>query len=65
MFQKAPFMINMPGLKGGINHTYGGEIDVLPTLEDLLELALRIIFNSAKTCSPEKSKLYRLEMVIG
>ncbi|GAF41969.1 lipoteichoic acid synthase LtaS type IIa [Agrilactobacillus composti DSM 18527 = JCM 14202] len=25
----------MPGLKGGINHTYGGEIDVLPTLLNL------------------------------
>lgn len=32
-------MINMPGLKGGINHTYGGEIDVLPTLEDLLGIS--------------------------
>jgi lipoteichoic acid synthase len=36
MFQKVPFMIHMPGLKGGINHTYGGEIDVMPTLMDLL-----------------------------
>ncbi|EJN56590.1 Alkaline phosphatase superfamily protein [Loigolactobacillus coryniformis subsp. coryniformis CECT 5711] len=35
-FQKVPFMIHMPGLKGGINHTYGGEIDVLPTLLNLL-----------------------------
>ncbi|CAH0417465.1 LTA synthase family protein [Periweissella fabaria] len=35
-FQKVPFMIHMPGLQGGINHTYGGEIDVLPTLFDLL-----------------------------
>ena len=26
----------MKGLKGGINHTYGGEIDVLPTLLNLL-----------------------------
>ncbi|MEY8441035.1 LTA synthase family protein [Lactobacillaceae bacterium 24-114] len=39
MFQKVPFMISMPGLKGGINHTYGGEIDVLPTLEDLLGIS--------------------------
>lgn len=36
MFQKVPFMIQMPGLKGGVNHTYGGEIDVLPTIENLL-----------------------------
>ncbi|WP_125770201.1 LTA synthase family protein [Companilactobacillus furfuricola] len=30
--QKVPFMIHMKGLKGGIDHTYGGEIDVLPTI---------------------------------
>lgn len=36
MFQKVPFMIHMDGLKGGINHTYGGEIDVMPTLENLM-----------------------------
>lgn len=34
-------MINMEGLKGGIDHTYGGEIDVLPTLEDLLGMSSR------------------------
>ncbi len=36
MFQKVPFMIHAPGLAGGVNHTYGGEIDVLPTLLHLL-----------------------------
>ncbi len=30
--QKVPFMIHMNGLKGKVNHTYGGEIDVLPTI---------------------------------
>ncbi|WP_461227415.1 LTA synthase family protein [Lacticaseibacillus suihuaensis] len=35
-FQRVPLMIHMPGLKGGVNHTYGGEIDVLPTIENLL-----------------------------
>lgn len=30
--QRVPFMIHMNGLKGGIKHTYGGEIDVLPTI---------------------------------
>lgn len=35
-FQKVPFMIHGNNLKGGINHTYGGEIDMLPTLLDLL-----------------------------
>ncbi|GFZ27498.1 LTA synthase family protein [Lactobacillus corticis] len=35
-FQRVPLIINMKGLKGEINHTYGGEIDVLPTLLNLL-----------------------------
>ena len=35
-FQKVPFMIHATGLKGGIDHTYGGEIDMMPTLLDLL-----------------------------
>lgn len=35
-FQKVPFMIYSQGLKGGINHNYGGEIDALPTLLHLL-----------------------------
>jgi lipoteichoic acid synthase len=34
--QRVPLMFTMPGLKGGINHTYGGEIDVMPTLMNLL-----------------------------
>ncbi|WP_373443518.1 LTA synthase family protein [Lacticaseibacillus paracasei] len=36
MYQRVPFMIHMSGLKGGINHTYGGEIDALPTILNLL-----------------------------
>ncbi|MYV06480.1 LTA synthase family protein [Furfurilactobacillus milii] len=36
MFQKVPFMIHAPGVQGGVNHTYGGEIDALPTMMDLL-----------------------------
>ena len=36
MFQKVPFMIHAPGVQGGVNHTYGGEIDALPTIMDLL-----------------------------
>lgn len=35
-FQKVPFMIHVNGIKGGVDHTYGGEIDVMPTLLDLL-----------------------------
>ncbi|KRN25137.1 phosphoglycerol transferase alkaline phosphatase superfamily protein [Lacticaseibacillus camelliae DSM 22697 = JCM 13995] len=34
--QRVPLIFHMPGLKGGVNHTYGGEIDVLPTLLHLL-----------------------------
>lgn len=30
--QRVPFMIHMKGLKGGVNHTYGAEIDALPTI---------------------------------
>lgn len=30
--QKVPYMIHMPGLKGGIKHELGGEIDSLPTM---------------------------------
>ncbi|MDR3190016.1 MAG: LTA synthase family protein [Lactobacillaceae bacterium] len=35
-WQKVPFMIHVPGMQGGIDHTYGGEIDVMPTLLSLL-----------------------------
>ena len=35
-FQRVPLMFHMKGLKGGIKDTYGGEIDVLPTLLNLL-----------------------------
>lgn len=35
-WQKVPFMIHSSDLQGGINHTLGGEIDVVPTLYDLL-----------------------------
>lgn len=37
MLQRVPYMIVIPGMdKGGIIDTYGGEIDMLPTLEHLL-----------------------------
>ncbi|MDF7626328.1 LTA synthase family protein [Lactobacillaceae bacterium L1_55_11] len=35
-FQKVPFMIHASNLQGGIDHTYGGEIDMMPTLLRLL-----------------------------
>nr|WP_274381140.1 LTA synthase family protein [Fructobacillus papyriferae] len=35
--QKVPLIIHIPGMTdGGVNHTYGGEIDVLPTIEHLM-----------------------------
>ncbi|MBS5822231.1 MAG: sulfatase-like hydrolase/transferase, partial [Enterococcus gilvus] len=35
--QRVPYMVHIPGQeKGGINHTYGGEVDALPTLLHLL-----------------------------
>jgi len=35
--QRVPYMIHIPGQSnGGINHTYGGQVDALPTLLHLL-----------------------------
>jgi len=34
--QRVPLFIHVPGIKGGINHEYGGQVDVLPTLLHLL-----------------------------
>ncbi|WP_175073253.1 LTA synthase family protein [Terribacillus sp. AE2B 122] len=34
--QEVPLFIHAPGLEGGVNHTYGGQIDLLPTLLHLL-----------------------------
>lgn len=35
--QRVPYMIHIPGQEnGGINHTYGGQVDALPTLLHLL-----------------------------
>lgn len=40
--QRVPFMIHVPGMKNGtINHQYGGEIDVAPTIEHLLGISTR------------------------
>nr|WP_230678531.1 LTA synthase family protein [Lacticaseibacillus zhaodongensis] len=37
--QRVPLIFYSPGLKGGVNNTYGGEIDVLPTLLHLLGIS--------------------------
>ena len=34
--QRVPLIIHGAGMPTGVNHTYGGEIDILPTLEHLL-----------------------------
>ncbi|MFV0559471.1 MAG: LTA synthase family protein [Enterococcus sp.] len=35
--QRVPYMIHIPGqTNGGVNHTYGGQVDALPTLLHLL-----------------------------
>lgn len=34
--QRVPLFIRVPGMEGGINHTYGGQVDILPTLLHLL-----------------------------
>ncbi|MFD2445534.1 LTA synthase family protein [Bacillus sp. CGMCC 1.16607] len=34
--QRVPLFIRVPGVKGGVNHEYGGQVDILPTLLHLL-----------------------------
>lgn len=34
--QRVPLFIHVPGMEGGINNTYGGQIDLLPTVMHLL-----------------------------
>ncbi|RUL45668.1 LTA synthase family protein [Lysinibacillus antri] len=34
--QRVPLFIHVPGMEGEINHTYGGQIDLLPTVLHLL-----------------------------
>ncbi len=34
--QRVPLFIRVPGMEGGVNHKYGGQIDILPTLLHLL-----------------------------
>ncbi|WP_338472357.1 LTA synthase family protein [Niallia sp. XMNu-256] len=34
--QRVPLMIRVPGIEGGVNHEYGGQIDLMPTLLHLL-----------------------------
>ncbi|KIL45090.1 LTA synthase family protein [Jeotgalibacillus soli] len=36
MNQRVPFMLHIPGKNGGVNHTFAGETDVMPTLLHLI-----------------------------
>lgn len=55
--QRVPFMIHMPGLKGGIQKQYGGEIDALPTLLHLLGVNTKpYIFMGTDLLSPQHNQ---------
>ena len=57
--QRVPMMFVIPGSggHGGINHTYGGEIDVLPTLLHLLGISSkRYIMFGTDLFSPQHSQ---------
>ncbi|HWL23588.1 MAG TPA: LTA synthase family protein [Ureibacillus sp.] len=34
--QRVPLIIHVPNMQGGVNHTYGGQMDILPTVLHLL-----------------------------
>ncbi|GCF95737.1 alkaline phosphatase [Enterococcus florum] len=57
--QRVPYMIHLPGQdKGGINHTYGGEVDSLPTLLHLLGIdSSKYIQLGQDLLSPENDQL--------
>ena len=56
--QRVPFMIHMNGLKGGVKHTYGGEIDVLPTILHLAGVNTKgYVQLGTDLLSPEHSQL--------
>lgn len=56
--QRVPLIFYSPGLKGGINHTYGGEIDVLPTLMHLLGISTkRYVQFGTDLLSPQHEQL--------
>lgn len=53
-FQKVPFMIHLNGLKGGINHTYGGELTSCQRCLMCWESKTRIPFNLVNDFSPNR-----------
>ena len=62
--QRVPLIVRVPGVKGGVQHQYGGEIDVLPTLYTYLEQIQKIMFNLVQIYYHQIiSKLLRSVMV--
>ena len=59
MLQRVPYMVVVPGMdKGGIIDTYGGEIDMLPTLEHLLGIeSNKFLQVGQDTLSPEHDQI--------
>ncbi|HFU4221943.1 TPA: LTA synthase family protein [Streptococcus suis] len=62
MLQRVPYMIVVPGMtNGGIFHTFGGEIDALPTLEHLLGIkASQFLQVGQDLLSPQNKQIVAL-----
>lgn len=56
--QRVPLFIRIPGIEGGVNHTYGGQVDILPTLLHLLGIeAKNFIHFGTDLLSPTHQQL--------
>ncbi|HFI0646288.1 TPA: LTA synthase family protein [Streptococcus suis] len=64
MLQRVPYMIVVPGMtNGGIFHTFGGEIDALPTLEHLLGIkANQFLQVGQDLLSPQNKQIVTLRI---
>ena len=47
--QRVPLIIHVPGMEGGVNHTYGGQMTFFQPCCIYLGLTLKIIFNLVPT----------------
>ncbi|UFT99751.1 LTA synthase family protein [Radiobacillus kanasensis] len=43
--QRVPLLMHIPGVEGGVNHTYGGQIDLMPTILHLQGIDNRKLIN--------------------
>lgn len=56
--QRVPLFIHVPGMEGGVNHTFGGQIDLLPTVLHLLGVETQdYIHFGTDLFSPEHDEL--------